>query len=110
MSPLPPRFARVLHVVPIAFDVDLDTRTLFQVHVDLTPPLRVFGLGLEDEVCPDLSSGQQKTALDLASQAAETWFGWTLPAEGYLGTPPDQEACLPFDLYGKKQERGLGPE
>ena len=98
LSLLSPRFARVVHSFSVAFDIDLDTSTLFQAHVDRALPLRVFGLAPEDEVCPELSPDQQKTALDLASQSAEAWFGWTLPAEGGLGSSPDPEASPPFDL------------
>ena len=97
MSCLPPRFARVVHTVTVAFDIDLDTRTLFQAYVDRTLPLRVFGLAPEDEVCPELTPDQQRTALDLAIQSAEAWPGRTLSPEGCLSSPPDPEACPPFD-------------
>lgn len=94
----PSRFVRVVHSFTIALDIDLDTRTLFQTHVDRTLPLRVFGLASEDEVCPELTSEQRTAALDLAIPSAEAWFGWTLSAEGCLDSPPDPETCPPFDL------------
>jgi hypothetical protein len=94
----PPRFARVVHSFTIAFDIDLDTRTLFQAHVDRTLPLRVFGLASEDEACPELTSEQRTAALDLAIPSVEACFGWTLSAEGCLDSPPDSEVSPPSDL------------
>jgi hypothetical protein len=91
MNPLSPRFARAFHTVPIAFDIDLGTGTLFQVHVDLTRPLRVLALGSKEETCPELSPEQEMTALRLAVQAAEAWFGWTPSMEGHLGSAPNPE-------------------
>jgi len=110
MSLPSPRFARVVHSFSVAFDIDLDTSTLFQTHVDRALPLRVFGLAPEDEICPELTAEQRKTALGVAIPSAEAWFGWTLSAEGCLDSPPDQEACPPFDLDSKKKERGMGQE
>ena len=74
---LPPaHFARAVHTVVIAFDVDLDEGTLHQVLWDRTDPLRVSGLPLVDWYCPALTAEQQTLALELAGQAAEAWFGW----------------------------------
>jgi hypothetical protein len=97
MPLLSPRFVRVAHTFTVAFDIDLETRTLFQTHMDRTLPLQVFGLAPEDEVCPELTTEQRKAALDLAIPSAEVRYGWTLFAEGCLDSPADPEACPPFD-------------
>lgn len=64
-----PRFARVFHTVTIEIQVDLAARTVFQVLIDHTAPLRACGLALEeDEERPALPAQDERLALDIAAR------------------------------------------
>ena len=91
----PPRFARVLHTVTTAFDLDLEARTVLQILVDHTAPLRSFDISAPEE--PALSPEDEEAAFGIVATSADPWTRWALFAEEPWRPPTDPDATPPFD-------------
>jgi hypothetical protein len=91
----PPRFARVLHSVTTAFDLDLEARTVLQILVDHTAPLRSFDFTVEGE--PELTPEDEEAALCIVATSDDSWARWALFAEEPGRPPTDPDAIPPFD-------------
>ena len=89
------RLARVLHTVTVAVDLDLEKRTVLQVLVDHTAPLRA--CGLPDEEGFELTPDDEDAAVELVIRSTDPWSRWALFGEETLRPPADPEALPPFD-------------
>lgn len=69
--------ARVLQLVTIVFDIDLEAGQVDQVHTDFTAPLRVEGLMDPGQDRRPLTAGEEKLALDL-TRNSDLWPEWTM--------------------------------
>jgi hypothetical protein len=64
-----PRFAHVSHTLTIEVQIDLLTRTVFQVLIDHTAPLRACGQAEDDDPFPSLKEDDERFALSAAMPA-----------------------------------------
>jgi hypothetical protein len=101
------RFARVLHTVTTAFDLDLEARTVLQIQVDHTAPFRSFNLTADGE--PELSPEDEAVAIGIVTASADPWARWVLFADEPIRPPADSEALPPFDEDETAEREAEGP-